>query len=102
MKMAKMYYNNDIEERFLQGKKIAVLGYGSQGHAHASNLKDNGYDVVVGVREGKSWDQAVEDGHTVVSVSEASAQADLIMILLPDERQTAVYENEIKPELNRW
>ena len=63
--MAKMYYNNDIEETILQGKKIAVLGYGSQGHAHASNLKDNGYDVVVGVREGKSWDQAVEDGHTV-------------------------------------
>lgn len=97
--MAKVYYNNEINEQELQGKKIAVLGYGSQGHAHASNLKDNGFDVIVGIRPGKSFDQAVEDGHEVYSVREASAQADIIMILLPDERQTAVYENEVKPEL---
>jgi len=97
--MAKVYYNNEINEQELQGKKIAVLGYGSQGHAHASNLKDNGFDVIVGIRPGKSFDQAVEDGHEVFSVREASAQADIIMILLPDERQTAVYENEVKPEL---
>lgn len=97
--MAKVYYNNEINEQELKGKKIAVLGYGSQGHAHASNLKESGFDVIVGIRPGKSFDQAVEDGHEVYSVREASAQADIIMILLPDERQTAVYENEVKPEL---
>ncbi|MCJ8009801.1 ketol-acid reductoisomerase [Lederbergia wuyishanensis] len=98
--MAKVYYNNEIDESVLQGKKIAILGYGSQGHAHASNLKDSGFDVIVGIRPGKSYDQAVEDGHEVYSVQEASAKADIIMILLPDERQTAVYENEVKPELS--
>ncbi|CAM4095802.1 ketol-acid reductoisomerase [Lederbergia lenta] len=97
--MAKVYYNNEINEQDLQGKKIAVLGYGSQGHAHATNLKESGFDVVVGIRPGKSYDQAVEDGHEVYSVKEASAQADIIMILLPDERQTEVYENEVKSEL---
>ncbi|MBM7714526.1 ketol-acid reductoisomerase [Siminovitchia sp. FSL H7-0308] len=97
--MAKVYYNNEINEAVLQGKKIAIMGYGSQGHAHASNLKDNGFDVIVGVRPGKSFEQAKEDGHEVYPVKEAAAQADIIMILLPDERQTAVYENEIKPEL---
>ncbi len=98
--MAKVYYNNEINEEILQGKKIAILGYGSQGHAHATNLKDSGYDVVVGVRKGNSFDQAVEDGHEVLSVRDACAKADIIMILLPDERQTEVYENEVKPELS--
>ncbi|WP_438314648.1 ketol-acid reductoisomerase [Sporosarcina sp. FA9] len=97
--MAKMYYNNDINEGVLKEKKIAVIGYGSQGHAHARNLKDSGFDVVVGVREGKSFDQAKEDGMTVASVKEASEQADLIMILLPDERQKKVYNEEILPGL---
>lgn len=97
--MAKVYYNNEINEKVLVGKKIAVLGYGSQGHAHASNLKDSGFDVIVGIRPGKSFDQAVEDGHQVYTVKEASELADIIMVLLPDERQTAVYENEIKPAL---
>ena len=60
--MAKMYYNQDINEGVLQDKKIAVIGYGSQGHAHAQNLKDSGFNVVVGVREGKSFDQAKQDG----------------------------------------
>lgn len=97
--MAKVYYNNEINEQELQGKRIAVLGYGSQGHAHATNLKESGFDVVVGIRPGKSYDQAVEDGHEVYSVKEACAQSDIIMILLPDERQTEVYENEVKSEL---
>ncbi|MCJ7841080.1 ketol-acid reductoisomerase [Lederbergia sp. NSJ-179] len=97
--MAKVYYNNEIDEQVLVGKKIAVLGYGSQGHAHATNLKESGFSVVVGVRPGKSFDQAVEDGHEVYSVQEACAKADIIMILLPDERQVPVYENEVKPEL---
>ena len=60
--MAKMYYNGDINEGLLQDKKIAIIGYGSQGHAHAQNLKDSGFDVVVGIRAGKSFDQAKEDG----------------------------------------
>ena len=97
--MAKMYYNNDIDESVLQGKKIAVIGYGSQGHAHARNLKDSGFDVVVGVREGKSFDQAKEDGMNVATVKEAAEQADLIMVLLPDERQKQVYDAEIEPAL---
>lgn len=97
--MAKMYYNQDINEGLLQGKTIAVIGYGSQGHAHAQNLKDSGHNVVVGVRPGKSFDQAKEDGLDVKTVAEAAEQADIIMILLPDERQKQVYDEEIQPAL---
>lgn len=97
--MTKMYYNGDIDESALQGKKIAVIGYGSQGHAHAQNLKESGFQVIVGVRAGKSFDQAVEDGLEAASVKVAAEQADVVMILLPDERQKAVYEAEIKPYL---
>ncbi|MEH7179934.1 ketol-acid reductoisomerase [Neobacillus vireti] len=97
--MAKVLYNGDIQEAVLQGKKIAVIGYGSQGHAHALNLKESGFDVVVGLREGKSWDKAVEDGVAVTSVAEATAQAEVIMVLLPDEMQPKVYEESIKPNL---
>jgi len=99
MKMAKMYYNQDVNEAVLQGRKIAVIGYGSQGHAHAQNLKESGFDVIVGVRPGKSFEQAREDGLQVGTVAEASAAADVIMVLLPDERQTQVYNEEIKPAL---
>lgn len=94
-----MYYNNDINEATLQGKKIAVIGYGSQGHAHAQNLNESGFDVTVGIRPGKSFDKAEQDGLTVKTVKEAAAEADVIMILLPDERQKAVYEEEIAPGL---
>ncbi|SOC06268.1 ketol-acid reductoisomerase [Ureibacillus xyleni] len=97
--MAKMYYENEINEAALKGKKIAIIGYGSQGHAHALNLKESGFDVVVGVRPGKSFDQAKEDGVAVKTVAEAAAEADVIQILLPDERQKAVYEAEIAPHL---
>lgn len=99
MKMSKMYYENEINEQVLQGKKIAIIGYGSQGHAHALNLKESGFDVVVGIRPGKSYDAAKEDGVEVKSVAEAAAEADVIQILLPDERQKAVYEAEIAPYL---
>src|SRR5690606_2001005 len=99
MKMTKMYYQNEINEEVLKGKKIAIIGYGSQGHAHAQNLKESGFDVVVGVRPGKSFDQAKEDGLNVKTVAEAAAEADIIQILLPDERQKAVYEEEIAPNL---
>jgi ketol-acid reductoisomerase len=97
--MAKVYYDNEIMDDVLKNKKIAVVGYGSQGHAHALNLKDSGYEVVVGVREGKSFDEAVRDGLSVYSVAEAVRNADVIMVLLPDERQPEVYKNEILPEL---
>ncbi|QVL38467.1 ketol-acid reductoisomerase [Bacillus velezensis] len=97
--MVKVYYNGDIKENVLAGKKVAIIGYGSQGHAHALNLKESGIDVIVGVRQGKSFTQAQEDGHKVFSVREAAAQADIIMVLLPDEQQQKVYEAEIKDEL---
>ncbi|PLR75472.1 ketol-acid reductoisomerase [Bacillus sp. V3-13] len=98
--MAKMYYNGDANSSYLNGKKVAVIGYGSQGHAHSQNMRDSGVDVVVGVRKGKSWDKAVEDGFQVYSVAEATAAADVVMILLPDEQQPAVYKEEIEPNLN--
>lgn len=97
--MAKVLYNQDIFEGVLQSKKIAVIGYGSQGHAHTLNLKESGFDVVVGLRKGKSWDKAVEDGVDVRSVEEATAGADVVMVLLPDEKQPKVYEESIKPNL---
>ncbi|MBU9711750.1 ketol-acid reductoisomerase [Evansella tamaricis] len=97
--MTKVLYHNDVQEEVLQSKKIAVIGYGSQGHAHALNLKESGFDVVVGLRPGKSWDKAVEDGVQVVSVADATAQADVVMVLLPDELQPKVYEESIKPNL---
>ena len=99
MKMAKMYYNGDANQQYFTGKTVAVIGYGSQGHAHAQNLRDSGVEVVIGLRQGGSWDKAVQDGFKVLSVGEATAQADVVMILLPDEQQTAVYNSEIAPNL---
>ncbi len=97
--MAKVLYNSDIQEEVLQGKKIAIIGFGSQGHAHALNLKESGFDVVVGLRKGRSFDRAVEAGVEVVSVAEAAAAADVIMILAPDEKQTQIYNESIKDNL---
>lgn len=97
--MTKVYYNGDINEAVLSNKTVAIIGYGSQGHAHALNLRESGVNVVVGLRPGKSYDQAKEDGFDVKTVREASAAADIIMILLPDEFQTKVYKEEIEPEL---
>ncbi|MFS0575632.1 ketol-acid reductoisomerase [Sporosarcina sp. 179-K 3D1 HS] len=97
--MTTMYYNQDINEGLIQDKTIAIIGYGSQGHAHARNLKDSGFNVVVGVRPGKSFEQAQADGLEVTTVKEAAEKADLIMILLPDERQKQVYDEEIEPAL---
>lgn len=98
--MAKVYYNGDIQSDVLKNKKIAVVGYGSQGHAHAMNLRDNGFDVVVGLRKGKSWEKAEQDGFDVKPVGEASEEADVIMVLLPDEGQTKVYKEEIEAALS--
>lgn len=97
--MAKVLYDNDINNEVLEGKKIAIVGYGSQGHAHAQNLRDSGYDVIVGLRPGKSQQKAEEDGFQVYPVDEAVQKADIVMVLLPDERQLKVYEESIKPNL---
>ncbi len=98
--MARMYYDQDANLDLLAGKTVAIIGYGSQGHAHALNLKDSGVNVVVGLYEGsKSVAKAEAAGLKVLSVSEAAKVADLIMILLPDEVQKAIYEAEIAPNL---
>lgn len=94
-----MEYEKDITVDALAGKKIAVIGYGSQGHAHAQNLRDSGYDVIIGVRAGKSFDKAKEDGFDTFEVAEATKLADVIMILAPDEIQADLYADEIAPNL---
>lgn len=98
--VAVIYYDQDADLSVLKGKKIAIMGYGSQGHAQAQNLKDSGMDVIVGLRKGsKSWPAAEEAGLVVKTVSEAAAEADIIQILLPDEVQPKVYREEIAPHL---
>jgi ketol-acid reductoisomerase len=98
--MAKIYYDSDADLKVLQGKKVAIIGYGSQGHAHALNLKESGVDVIVGLYEGsKSWKQAEQAGLTVKNVAEAAKEADIIMLLVPDHVQPKIYEESIKPEL---
>lgn len=97
--MTKVYYDADISIQSLSDKRIAIIGYGSQGHAHAQNLRDSGFDVIVGLRQGGSWKKAEADGFRLLPVGEAVEEADVVMILLPDERQVAVYEAEILPYL---
>jgi ketol-acid reductoisomerase len=98
--MAKVYYDSDADLGLLQGKTIAVMGYGSQGHAHALNLKESGCDVVVGLYEGsQSWDKAQADGLRVMMVAEAAEAADTVMILVPDQTQKKLYEESIRPNL---
>jgi ketol-acid reductoisomerase len=96
----KVYYDSDADLKHLSTKKLAVIGYGSQGHAHALNLKDSGMNVCVGLRESSdSWKKAEEAGLKVKTVADAAAWADVIMILLPDQHQKKVYEAEIAPNL---
>ena len=96
-----IYYEQDCDPSVIRGKKIAVIGYGSQGHAHALNLRDSGCDVRVGLREGSSsWAAAEEAGLAVKTVEEAAEEADLVMILVPDELQPQVYEEQIAPHLH--
>lgn len=92
-----VYYDRDVNIGVLKDKKIAIMGYGSQGHAHANNLRDSGMDVVVGLRKGPSWDKARAAGFNVMSPSEAVQVADIIMILLPDELQADFYNREVAP-----
>lgn len=97
----RIFYQEDCDLGKLDGKKVAIIGYGSQGHAHALNLKDSGVDVVVGLYEGsKSADKAREQGLEVLSVPEAVKQSDFVMVLIPDEKQKDVYKTEIAPYLS--
>lgn len=99
--MAKIYHDEDADLTHLKGKKIAIIGYGSQGHAHALNLQESGLDVVVGLYTGsKSWSKAEGEKLQVATVEEASAEAQVIMILVPDQTQRAVFEGSIKPHLS--
>ncbi|NLZ46138.1 MAG: ketol-acid reductoisomerase [Clostridiales bacterium] len=96
----KIFYQQDCNLSLLNGKKVAIIGYGSQGHAHALNLKDSGVDVVIGLYEGsKSWAKAESQGLTVMTTAEATKVSDVIMILIPDEKQASLYKSEIAPNL---
>ena len=96
----RIFYQQDCDLNKLNGKTVAIIGYGSQGHAHALNLKDSGVNVVVGLYEGsKSWDKAVKQGLTVMTSAEAAKVADLIMILINDEKQAKLYKESIEPNL---
>ena len=100
--MAKLYYENDCNPAALAGKTIAIIGYGSQGHAHAQNLKDSGHKVVVGLYQGsKSWKKAEEAGFTVMTAADAAKAADIIMILINDEKQAKLYQESIAPAMGK-
>jgi ketol-acid reductoisomerase len=98
--MAEMLYDDDADLSVIQGRKVAVIGYGSQGHAHALNLRDSGVDVRVGLAEGsKSRARAEAQGLRVATVADAVKEADLVMILVPDQHQRGLYAAEIQPYL---
>ena len=100
MAQARIFYQQDCDINVLKGKRVAIIGYGSQGHAHALNLKESGVDVVVGLYEGsKSWAKAEQQGLTVMTTEEAAKTSDIIMILIPDEKQAALYKKSIEPYL---
>src|SRR5947209_12229066 len=97
---ATIYYDDDADLALLEGRKVAVLGYGSQGHAHALNLRDSGVDVRVGLRDGSSsWRKAEAAGLPVTTIAEACKEADIIMVLLPDTEQASVYKRDIEPNV---
>lgn len=98
--MATIFYDNDADLSLLEGKKVAIIGYGSQGHAHALNLHDSGIDVIVGLYEGSSsWKKAETSGLTVRTTDKATHEADIIMILAPDTSQSSIYRDAIAPNL---
>ena len=96
-----VYYDKDCDLSLIRSKKVAIIGFGSQGHAHAMNLRDSGVEVFIGLKEGgTSWEKALKADFEVLSVSKATQKADVIMILAPDELQAEIYENQIKPNLS--
>ncbi len=98
----KVFYDKDADLSLIKGKQVTIVGYGSQGHAHAQNLKESGVNVTVGLRkDGASWNKAVAAGHNVQEVAEAVKVADVVMILLPDESQPDVYKNDIAPNIKQ-
>jgi ketol-acid reductoisomerase len=99
--MVKIYYEKDADKKILKNKKIAIIGYGSQGHAHANNLKESGMDVVVGETKGANWEKAVKAGFTVLTASEAAKKADVMMMLVPDEYMADIYKTEIAPNIKK-
>ncbi len=96
-----IYYDKDTELKHIRDRRVAIIGYGSQGHAHANNLKESGVDVVIGLREGRSWRKAETAGFKVLPVSEAVKSSDVMMILVPDELQGDLYRGEIAPNLKK-
>ncbi|WP_404433467.1 ketol-acid reductoisomerase [Microbacterium lacus] len=98
--MAELFYDDDADLSLIQSKKVAIVGYGSQGHAHAQNLRDSGVEVVIALKDGsRSTEKAQEEGFEVLSVADAAAWADVIMILAPDQHQRGIYNDHIKPQL---
>lgn len=99
--MVKIYYDKDADKKILKGKKVAIIGYGSQGHAHTNNLKESGVDVVVAEVKGPNQEKAVKAGFKVISASEAAKKADVIMMLVPDEYAADIYRTEIAPHIKK-
>ena len=99
--MVKIYYEKDADKKILKNKKIAIIGYGSQGHAHANNLKESGMNVIVSEVKGANWEKAVKAGFNVVTASEAAKKADVIMMLVPDEYMADIYKSEIAPNIKK-
>ena len=100
MSTLNVFYDKDCDINIIKSKTVAMIGFGSQGHAHAENLRDSGVNVVIGLRkDGSSWDKAVAKNFEVLTIAEATAKADVVMILLPDENQAEIYANEIAPNL---
>ncbi|MFH1702754.1 MAG: ketol-acid reductoisomerase [Nitrospirota bacterium] len=99
--MVKIYYEKDADKKILKNKKIAIIGYGSQGHAHANNLKESGMNVIVGEVKGANWEKAVKAGFNVVTASEAAKKVDVIMMLVPDEYMADIYKSEIAPNIKK-
>jgi len=99
--MVKMYYEKDVDKKVLKNKKIAIIGYGSQGHAHANNLKESGMDVIVSEVKGANWEKAVKAGFTVLAASEVAKKADVMMMLVPDEYMADIYRTEIAPNIRK-
>ena len=98
--MATIYYQKDCNLSLLEGKTIAIIGYGSQGHAHAKNAKESGCNVIIGLYKGsKSWAKAEAEGFEVYTAAEATKRADIVMILINDEKQAAMYNESVAPNL---